>query len=136
MIHLTKDMETGIAKVDEQHKELIKMLNGLLSMGTQAIAKEEMQKAIVFLGDYVLKHFNEEEALQRQCDYKKYEWHKGQHKEFMDTFKKLKEEFATNGPSAKFAVSLNSSIINWIVRHIKAVDVEFGKHYQAQNQPK
>ena len=136
MIHLTKDMTTGIAKVDEQHQELVKMLNGLLSMGTQAIAKEEMKKAIDFLGDYVMKHFNEEESLQRQSSYKKYEMHKEQHKEFINTFKVLKEDFAVNGPSAKFVVSLNSSVISWIVKHIKGADVEFGKYYQEQNQPK
>jgi hemerythrin len=136
MITLTKDMETGVAKVDEQHQELVKRLNALISMGTKAVSKEETQKTIDFLGEYIIKHFSDEEALQRQCNYKKYEWHKEQHKSYVNDFKKLKEEFAANGPSAKFTVSLNSSLTNWIIKHIKNVDVEFGKYYKEQNPQK
>ena len=133
MITLTSDMLTGVATIDEQHKELVKRLNDALSMGTQAASKEETQKTLGFLGEYIVKHFNDEEALQRKCNYGKYEWHKGQHQEYINEFKKLREEFAVNGASPKFTVSLNVSLTNWIVKHIKTVDVDFGKHYQAQN---
>jgi hemerythrin len=134
MITLTKDMETGVEKIDAQHKELITRLNAVVTMGTSAVSKEETQKTINFLEEYIIKHFREEEALQRQCRYPKYEWHKAQHAGYINDFKKLKEEFAANGPSAKFTVSLNTSVINWIVKHIKVVDVELGKFYR-ENTP-
>jgi len=131
MVTITQDMMTGVAKIDEQHKELVKRLNDALALGTKAVSQEETKKILDFLGEYIVKHFNDEEALQRQSNYSKYEWHKGQHQEYIADFKKMREEFAANGPSAKFTVSLNTSLVNWIVRHIKTVDVEFGKHYQA-----
>jgi hemerythrin len=130
MITLTSDMATGVTKIDEQHKELVNRINAVVSMGTQSVSKEETQKTINFLGEYIIKHFGDEEALQRQCKYPKYEWHKEQHHIYINEFKKLKEEFSANGPSAKFTVSLNTSLINWIVRHIKTVDVELGRYYK------
>ena len=133
MITLTKDMETGIAKVDEQHKELVRQLNAVLAMGTSSVSKEETQKTIDFLGAYVVQHFKDEEGLQKQSGFEKYEWHKGQHQTFMNEFQKLRAEFVANGPSAQFTVKLNSSIINWIVKHIKSADVEFGKYYQEKH---
>ena len=136
MITLTKDMETGVAKIDEQHKELVKRLNAAISMGTKSVSKEETEKTLNFLGDYIVKHFSDEEALQRQCNYPKYDWHKEQHRIYVDDFKKLKEEFAANGPSAKFTVSLNTSLMNWIVKHIKTVDVELGKYYREHSSQK
>ena len=136
MITLTKDMETGVAKIDEQHKELVNRLNAVLTMGTSSISKEETQKTLNFLEEYIIRHFRDEESLQRQCGYKKYEWHKGQHQSYIDAFKKLKEEFAANGPSPKFSVTLNTSVINWIINHIKVVDVELGKFYREQNPQK
>ena len=123
-------METGVAKIDEQHKELVDRLNAVISMGTTAVSKEETQKTINFLEEYVIRHFKDEEGLQRQCGYKKYDWHKEQHQTFINALKAMKEEFAANGPSAKFTVSLNTSVINWIVNHIKTVDVELGKFYK------
>ena len=131
MIALTKDMETGVAKIDEQHKELINRLNAVTSMGVKAVSKEETEKTLDMLGKYIQKHFSDEEALQKQSGYPKYEWHKGQHQIYVAEFKKLEKEFDANGQSAKFTLDLSNSIINWIVRHIKSVDVEFGKYYNA-----
>ncbi len=132
MITLTKDMEVGVPKIDEQHKELVNRLNAVTTMGTTSASKEETQKTLNLLGDYIVKHFSDEEALQRQSGYPKYEWHKGQHQHYVDEFKKLKKEFDTNGASVKFSLDLNNSIITWIVKHIKSVDVEFGKYFRTK----
>jgi len=134
MITLSKDMETGVAKIDAQHKELIDRLNAVTSMGVKSVSKEETQKTLDLLGEYIVKHFRDEEALQKQSGYLKYEWHKGQHQLYITEFQKLKNEFAANGHSAKFTLDLSNSIINWIVRHIKSVDADFGKYYTAQKQ--
>ncbi len=131
MLEITKDMIVGIPKVDEQHKELVKMLNTAQAMGIKAFSDAETKKTLDFLGDYVVKHFADEEALQRQSNYPKYEWHKGQHKSFIEEFGRLKQEFHKNGASAKFTLNLNKSVIDWVIRHIKSADTEFGRHYQA-----
>jgi len=131
MITLSKDMETGVAKIDEQHKDLVNRLNAVTSMGTKSASKEETEKTLNLLGEYIAKHFSDEEALQKQSGYPKYDWHKQQHQQYIAEFQKLKKEFATNGSSAKFTMDLSNSIITWIVRHIKSVDVEFGKFYRA-----
>ena len=132
MLTLTSDMETGVEKIDEQHRELIKRINAVVSMGTLAVAKEETQKTIDFLGEYIVSHFKDEEVLQKQSGYPKHERHKEQHQGYINEFKKLKEEFLKNGPSGTFTIKLNTSIINLIVRHIKSDDVEFGKYYKEQ----
>ena len=131
-ITLSKDMETGVALIDAQHRELVDRLNAVTSMGAKSVSTEETQKTLKMLGDYIVKHFNDEEALQKQSGYPKYEWHKAQHQLYIAEFQKLKEEFNAVGYSAKFTLDLNNSIINWIVRHIKSVDVEFGKFYNAR----
>lgn len=130
MIVITKDMEVGVAKIDAQHKELVTRLNNVTAMGAKAVSKEETQKTLDMLGSYIVKHFADEEALQKQSAYPKFDWHKGQHQLYIGEFQKLKSEFTANGVSPKFTLSLNNSIINWIVRHIKSADVEFGKYYQ------
>ena len=132
MITISKDMEVGIAKIDTQHKELIDRLNSVVSMGVKAVSKDETQKTLDLLGDYIVKHFSDEEVLQKQSGYEKHEWHKEQHKHFVNEFNKLKGEFAANGNSPKFTLDLNNLIIGWIVRHIKSVDVELGKFLKSK----
>ena len=128
MIKLSKDMEVGVEKIDTQHKELINRLNAVLSMGIKAASREETQKTLKFVFEYIIKHFSEEEMLQRQSSYPKYEWHKGLHQAYINEFNQLKSEFDKNGHSAKFTLDLNNSIVSWIVKHIKTVDVELGKY--------
>jgi hemerythrin len=132
MITLSKDMEIGVKKIDDQHRELIDRINAVTSMGAQSASKEETQKTINMLGDYIIKHFGDEESLQTQCNYPKYEWHKGQHIILKNEYQKIKNEFEEFGPSPKFTLDLSRSIIDWIVRHIKSADVEFGKYYNSQ----
>jgi len=132
MITLTKDMEIGVAKIDEQHKELIDRINSITSMGSKCLSKEETQKTLDLLGKYVVQHFGDEEALQKECNYPKYEWHKAKHQEFIGDFIKLKEEFENKGASFNFVIELNNRIVSWIVKHIKNVDAEFGKFYVSQ----
>lgn len=132
MIVLTKDMEVGVPKIDAQHRELIDRLNAVTSMGAKSVSTAETNKTLDMLGVYIVKHFGDEEALQKQSGYPKYEWHRGQHQIYISEFQKLKNEFTANGISARFTLDLNNSIVNWIVRHIKTVDVEFGKFYRSK----
>ena len=129
MITLTKDMEVGVPKIDAQHKELVDRINAVTSMGTKSVTQEETQKTINFLGDYVIKHFRDEEELHKQANYPKMAEHKQQHAQFIKAFEDLKKEFAQNGASAKFTLELNSSAITWVVRHIKSSDKDFGNFY-------
>jgi len=131
MITLTKEMETGVEKIDNQHRELIERINDLLSMGTKSISKEETEKTLVILGDYIVKHFNDEEAMQKQSGYPEYDSHKELHQIYFAEFHRLEKEFIENGPSMKFTLDVNNSIIGWIVRHIKTADCEFGKYYNS-----
>jgi hemerythrin len=125
-------METGVEKIDSQHRELINRINSLLELGEQSASEAETKKTIDYLGEYVVKHFSDEEELQIKSKYPKYAEHKEKHTSFVDDFVKLKNEFAEKGNHMEFTMKLNNSLIIWIVRHIRGDDAEFGKFYKAQ----
>ena len=129
MITFSKDLEIGVSLIDEQHKNLVDRLNTITYMGLKSTLKEETQKTIDLLGEYVIKHFNDEEELQKTSGYPKYELHKEQHKLFIKEFIALKKEFETNGNSTKFTSDLSKSVTLWILRHIQGDDYEFGRFY-------
>jgi len=133
MLSLTKDMETGVEKIDTQHRELINRINSALQTGEKSSSREDTQKTIEYLGEYVVKHFGDEEELQIQSKYPKYPEHKKKHTYYIDEITKLKNEYTANGNSLEFTMKLNNSLITWIVKHIKVDDVEFGKFFKAQN---
>ena len=125
-----ESLRIGVDKIDEQHRELVNRINDVLSMGVKSVSAEETQKTIDLLNAYVVKHFSDEQALHKQYQYPKCEWHQEQHKTFLAELQKFEKEYAADGASAKFTIALNNTIVNWIVRHIKHADVEFGKYFK------
>ena len=65
---LTKDLETGNAVIDREHKELFGAVNRLLDACGKGQGRAAMESAIQFLLDYVDKHFANEERLQKPAD--------------------------------------------------------------------
>jgi hemerythrin len=132
MITLAENMKVGVELIDIQHQELIDRLNTVTYMGTQSTSKEETLKTLNLLNEYVIKHFRDEEELQKSVEYPKYEEHRKLHQYYIEELYDLKKEFDTNGNSAKFTTDLSKSIIVWILRHIRLVDMEFGEYYKSK----
>lgn len=129
MMRFTEDMKIGIPHIDSQHKGLIDFANKASSLCVANPSREEMEECLDFLGDYVVKHFSDEEKLQIESKYPRYRQHKEIHQEFVGTFASLYAEFQKNGPSAELSSALTDRVLNWIMTHIKMEDVAFGKHY-------
>ena len=80
-----KSLETGNFTIDEQHKSIIKAINDLLEACSQGKGRVEVEKTLIFLKDYVVKHFNDEEKLQIKSNYPGYKEHKEIHDSFKNT---------------------------------------------------
>jgi hemerythrin len=130
MITLPDDLKVGIAKIDEQHLELINRVNRLSDVDEQRLVVKEIEKTLDLLGSYVVQHFKDEEEIQKQCNFPKHEWHKEQHEAFVLTFQNLKADFIASGATAIFIMKLVDTLTDWLINHIKGADVEIGKHYR------
>ena len=127
-ISLTKDLETGIALIDEQHQELINRINSLGA--SNSFTQTETKKTIDLLSEYVIKHFTDEQELHQKYNYPNAEAHKTLHKNFMNEFEKVKNDFFAKEFDFRVSLELTKFIVDWIIKHIKAADVEFGKYYK------
>ena len=135
MIQFSADLEINVPQIDQQHRELFSRINRVIALGAKSVSKEETDKTLKLLSDYVVMHFRDEEALQRQSNFPKMEWHKEQHRLYIENLNKIKQEYEKNGPSVQFTLQLNKSIIDWIVKHIRSADTELGKFLNSQNRP-
>lgn len=128
MIALTPELLTRVPEIDEQHKELFNRIAAVESIGEESLTKEKAEETLDFLNAYVVKHFADEEKLMLESGYPQLDWHHTWHQGYIAECKKLKEEYAINGLSEQFALTLNESVVKWFVKHVKVVDVNLGKH--------
>jgi hemerythrin len=129
MFQFTDDMKTGIQHVDDQHRQLVDLVNQASSLGVSNPDKAEMKTCLDFLGEYVVKHFGDEEKLQQESSYPDFPRHQKIHEDFVQTFKTMYADFEANGPSSNLSFALSNTVTNWLIAHIKVEDVKFGKHY-------
>lgn len=124
----TKDLETGNAMIDQQHKQLIDAINALLDSCAKGKGRAEIQTTLDFLNNYVVKHFGDEEKLQLQSKYPDYTNHKKYHETFKQTVRDIDAEYKRDGATIVFVSKVNQSIAGWLLNHIKREDVKVAQH--------
>jgi len=128
VIAFTNDLRINIEAIDEQHKTLIDYINNLMAMGSRAVNKSDIEKSLQFIGNYAIKHFSDEEALQKKNKYPQYEQHRMHHIEFVESYQKLVENYKKMGASTDIMLQLNRTVIAWVSNHIQVEDVNFAKY--------
>lgn len=125
-----KDLETGNEAIDRQHKELLARLNMLLKACRDGQGKAEAEQTMEFLLSYTIKHFADEEKVQREINYPAYLDHRQRHNEFKQTALDLARELRESGSCEDFAGKICVVIGEWLIHHIRGDDFRFAAYMQ------
>jgi hemerythrin len=126
----TPDLSVGVEQIDNQHKELIRRMNAFFeSMNTDNQAK--VMEMLGFLGDYVVSHFRDEEALQIKHNYPGYAAHRKLHQAFMADVKQLSDDISKGGFTVATKSLVGSTLTNWLMLHIRKEDKAVGAFIRA-----
>ncbi|MDR2807929.1 MAG: hemerythrin family protein [Spirochaetaceae bacterium] len=125
--------ETGHPLIDSQHKQLMEAINALLQAIYQNAGKDEVKNTLDFLNDYTIKHFFDEERLQKKYNYPDIENHKQYHQAFKKTVRDMIVELINRGITDELAEKVQSSIGDWLVNHIKIQDFKLVAHIKSQD---
>lgn len=118
----------GVNKIDTQHKELCDKIDALFEACKQGKGRDEIIKTMNFLENYTIKHFSEEEQMQRNSDYPKVKEHRDIHQNFIKQIADLKQELQRDGASVAIVAKINTLVINWLIAHIQNVDKELAQY--------
>lgn len=117
-------MGTGAQSVDNQHKQLVDIINHLLaSMGTGK-AKEDVGGILNDLARYATTHFAHEESCMARFGCPAAQANKDAHAAFLKTFTAMKADFDRDGPSATMAIRMQRELSDWVANHIVGIDVK------------
>lgn len=120
--------ETGVGKVDEQHKCLVDIINEysqLLANNTTTVS--DIDLTLNKLIDYTKFHFKDEEELMYNVglDKRHISYHEELHRHILDEISTLLSDNVTDKLSiARYILDL---IIHWLVYHILGTDMNMAK---------
>ena len=119
-------LSVGIDLVDEQHKMLIQRLNDLTKAVEMKQGETEIMKTLEFMIGYTDFHFSSEEKHMIEQNYPGLKYQQAQHAEFKSTLKHILEDFEEEGPTRALTTSIDTFLANWLINHIKGIDLKFG----------
>lgn len=126
----SSSLETGVQKIDIQHKDIIDKMENIGKAGMSGTAADQLLPTLKFLKKYVSEHFADEEKLQLESRYPKYLQHKQAHIQFVKKIDDLFSKFEDQGASISVIIETNNIIFDWFVKHINNVDKEFAAYYK------
>lgn len=125
MFTWTKQFETGIELVDDEHKKLVDLLNDLHRLsGSENGNHERVDAALVSLKEYATKHFSDEEALMETqgVDERHVKMHRMEHKSFVYDIEKMSNHLDPDETDQQMSDRLAQFVTAWLTYHILGID--------------
>ena len=111
---------TGEAQVDSEHRELVRLINGLVDVGSGSACQEMIRQTLERLTNYAIFHFEREEALMvaAGCDLRHVHLHKSSHA----GFKRKVGEMVAAGADRIDVELLFRFLTHWLGSHVLGFD--------------
>ena len=115
-------LAVGIEVIDAQHRELFRRVDRFVNALAEQASAAETMHLLGFLGEYVVTHFADEEALMAEHAYPGTGAHAAEHARFTATFEELRNEFARLGTTPKLAEAVEREVCRWLFAHVGGTD--------------
>ena len=117
------EYSVNVAKIDAQHKKLVAVINQFHDAITAGQSRKDLQRIFAVLLDYMLHHFETEEALLTEHGYPGLEEHKKEH----DVFRKKIVAFLDAFLDTDMDVTMDMAkyLASWLSTHVFSTDKKY-----------
>jgi len=126
----------GVEKVDAQHQELFNrvaaFLKAIKGEGDWEQKVELVKKTLEFMQGYVVEHFADEEAYQKEINYPDFAKHYQIHEDFKAEVAKYAQKLAESGFSEEVAQEFGRKLMAWLIYHVAMEDQKIGEYVRSQ----
>ena len=126
-------LSIGIEAIDEQHKALIQRINHVSAALASNQGEKEVASTLDFLIKYTDYHFSKEEEYMKQYNYPGLQDQLDKHEALKIILTEMEEEFIEDGASKNLATSIDTFLVNWLIKHIEGMDLKFGQFLKENN---
>ena len=115
--------QTGIAKIDGQHRKLVDYLNDLYDAMKAGEGKHALDEVFKGLLDYTKTHFAAEEGLMKLYRYPDYDAHKDVHDKLAAHVQHLYQQFQAGTIASP--IQITNFLKDWLNKHILGTDQKY-----------
>ncbi|MFH1913839.1 MAG: bacteriohemerythrin [Pseudomonadota bacterium] len=133
-LNWSDELSVNVPTIDAQHKELIRIANGLINALSLGRNDRVVGNVIKRLREYTVFHFSSEESLMDKCRYPKRAEHEAEHRRLKENVKNYQRILYK-----KESISPNEVLDflkEWLLTHILTLDRELARFIHAQEAAK
>lgn len=119
-----ESFRSGFPSIDDQHRQLISLINELLERLAENCPVEDMRYYLSGIHELIGFHFKNEEEIMDECQYAGYARHKADHDRLLQEIGDIKRTLAERSDSAE-KVALARAIEDWFSIHFRTYDNAF-----------
>jgi hemerythrin len=122
-----ESLSVGIKKIDNQHQELVKIINCLVENEDASGHSAPIAEVLDRMTQYAVYHFETEEALMVEYNYPEYDSHRDDHTQF----KMKTAKFCLDALQRKETLpdELLSYLRDWFTHHILEADMKYKPYF-------
>lgn len=117
-----------VPDMNREHQHLIGIMNRLYDAAEAGANKAALDKLLIELRDYTLKHFRDEEAFMAKVGFPHLDNHRRMHQKLVQDFVRYYEEFAAG--TGELPKAFFNFLRLWLTAHILNIDHRYGEFVQ------
>lgn len=125
------EMSVGREALDQDHQQLINILNRVIQMRRFGNNRIELQETLYELERYAKDHFRREEETLLAAGYPGYDNHQRMHRIFIEKMQDIQHEL-DNCDTIMVRIDLFVFLSEWLTQHIQGSDAHYAKYISAQ----
>jgi len=114
------EYSVGIASMDDEHREMIGMINGVYAQLSRSSVAAEIEAGLEEIFTTISGHFALEERIMREAAYEEFEAHKDDHEELLDEIRDLMDDFLADPETG--GRLLEEGLSTWFSKHFSTFD--------------
>ncbi|OEF96591.1 bacteriohemerythrin [Desulfuribacillus alkaliarsenatis] len=126
----------GVSVIDQQHEELFGRVSSFIQTvqhkGNWDDKLDKVKETMEFMQEYVIFHFDDEEAYQEKIGYPDMEKHKQEHVKFKEAVGKYAVRLEEEGYTEELVQEFSGKLMTWLILHVAATDQKLGEYAQKQ----
>ena len=126
----SREYQVGIRSVDEQHKQLVDIINQLHQAMASGRERVTVGKSLEKLIDYTKAHFTAEEEVLESCGYPEFLAHHTEHECL--TFAVLEFHQKLMSKQIGLSIDMMAFLKDWLGQHILKVDMQYAPYLKKQ----
>jgi len=129
-IEWSEELSVGVPEMDDQHRQLIALLNQFYTAVEQGEREEGIRTLFQGVDDYTVFHFSAEEQFMERIGYPDLAAHQKTHAMFRQEYRSAMERHEQG--DRKAVRDLVAFLFSWLYTHISKTDRRYGLHARQQ----